>query len=245
VNAPEPDDHIETLNAWLTRHLTSKDLEKMIPLDDPLRTWWNPEPTDLHLSRLLEVLAGSDDLLTLLALVQSGRAKPAAEPPPPSIDRWLAEQLTARSRRLREDVSEKRFDAFLSYSHRDRDRADILLSLLRGAGLRIFFDGEQIVPGDNIVARLHAGMTHTSHAIILVTAQYLESSWAQRELEALLTQSRCRKLQLFPVLLDTVPLPPPIANIHTIDLRGFDVGQDLAWTIPRLKPLIERCQRKD
>ena len=245
MTAATSNDCTEALSAWLARQLTAEDLEEAIPRQDPLRMWWKPEPADLRVDRLLEVLAGGDDVLTLVALVHSARAKPGAEPLPPRIDRWLAEQLIGRSRRSREAAGETQFDAFLSYCHRDRGRVDVLLSLLRDAGLRIFFDAEQIGPGDNIVARLHAGMTHTRRAIIVVTAHYMESTWAQRELDALLSRSRAQELRLLPVLLDAVPLPPAITDIHTIDLRGFNAAQDPSWTISRLKPLIEHCRRKD
>ena len=156
-------------------------------------------------------------------------------------------QLTAHLIRLaaasRTRDSATDYDAFVSYSHQDMERANLIVTMLGDAGMRIFQDVRHIHPGESIIGRLCEAMRRIPRAIVLVTENYVASKWARRELSALLTRHRSGGLLLLPVLLDEIPLPVEIADIFTVDLRGFRAGADRAWAEPRVRALVEACQR--
>lgn len=240
-------DFNDSLRAWLEVALDEEDLSALVPDGDPLRMWWQPAGGDLKLWLLLEVLQGGEDHLTLLALVQYARTKAGAPAVPAEVERLLTSRLlrlSVESRRGARDVrGDADFHAFVSYAHGDAERADVVLSLLREAGLKIFRDTEHIAPGDSIVGRLHEAVTRAPNAVLLVSRPYVSSAWARRELAALVARRRAEGLRLLPVLLDDVALPPEISDIHTIDLRGFRGEQDRPWAARRLRRLAEVCLR--
>jgi hypothetical protein len=110
---------------------------------------------------------------------------------------------------------------------------------LSAAGARSFQDVREIGPGDSIIARLTDAIHNTRHALVMVSADYLQARWTGRELEVLLGRQRAGLLRLLPVLLDDVPLPPVLESTFTIDLRGFRGEADRDWAWPRLQRLLE------
>lgn len=238
-------DFADSLRAWLEGALDEEDLSALVPEGDPLRMWWRPAGGDLRLRLLLELLNGGGDHLTLLALVQYARTKAGAPPVPAEVERLLTNHLLRLSINSRAGAPEggADFHAFVSYAHGDAERTDVVVSLLREAGLRVFRDTEHIGPGDSIVGRLHEAVTRARHAVLLVSRPYVSSPWARRELAALVERRRAEHLRLLPVLLDDVALPPEISDIHTIDLRGFRGAQDSEWAARRLRRLADVCLR--
>jgi hypothetical protein len=232
------------LRDWLTANLDEADVQRCVPEGDPLRVWWTPEPGDARLGLLLDVVLGGEDHLTLLALVQCARAKPGTAPLAPELEWWLAERLTRLAAEARAGASGAEYDAFVSYSHRDMARAELVLAMLADAGLRVFQDVRDIRPGESIVGRLYDVMSRVPRAVLLVSANYVDSEWAGRELRALLARRDAGGLMLLPVLLDDIPLPPEIADVFTIDLRGFAVAADRDWAAPRLARLVTACRRR-
>ena len=237
-------DMVRDLGAWFKDTLNRDDLQFLVPDNDSLRVWWNPEPEDLRLDLLLDVVVGGHDHLTLLAFVQYARTKTNAPPLPIEVDLELTRQLSQLSRTSRTSSRDGQFQAFVSYSHRDIQRATVLLSLLSKAGLRVFHDVEHIQPGDSIIGRLHEIMSQTPRAILLISEYYLVSDWSRRELDLLVARHQSGNLMLLPILLDDVPLPAKIADVFTIDLRGFRTEHDLEWAEQRLQRLIAACRQK-
>jgi hypothetical protein len=231
------------LRDWLTANLDAADLQRCVPEGDPLRVWWAPGPDDARVGLLLDVVLGGEDHLTLLALVQCARAKPGAAPLAAGAERWLAERLMKLAAAARGGAAGGEYDAFVSYSHRDMARAELVLGMLKDAGLRVFQDVRDIRPGESIVGRLSDVMSRVPRAVLLVSANYVDSEWAARELRALAGRRDAGGLTLLPVLLDDIPLPPEVADVFTIDLRGFEAAADRDWAAPRLARLVEVCRR--
>lgn len=232
---------MDQLRTWLTNNLNSEDLDHIIPANDPLRVWML-QPEHLEVDALLEVIQGGRDHLTLLTLIQYARTRAAADSFPRNLELELTKRLlmVANEERANSRISD--FHAFFSYSHRDMGRAMILLSVFRKAGLRVFHDVDNLEPGDSIVGRLHEVMSNTSKAILLITQRYIASQWAQRELNFLLSRYKSKDVLLLPILLDDIALPRDIADIFTVDLRGFQNFDDLKWAEGRLKRLIDQCR---
>jgi hypothetical protein len=238
---PPPDRLFIESREWLIETLRDDDLERIIPAGDPVRVWH-----DSALGRgnaaLLEIVSGAGDVLTWLALMDAARTRQAE---PPHLAGLFAEALCATARSARMTTrNETGFHAFLSYSHRDMDRAVQVVQILAELELRVFQDVRDIRAGENIVGVLHAAMTHASRAILLVTTNYAKSAWAHREMSLLSERHALGELSLFPVLLEDVPLPAIIRDIFTIDLRGFRGLEDRQWAKERLAKLAEACMQR-
>lgn len=233
---------IDGVRRWLTAALDAEDARNVVPEGDPLCLWWTPVAGDPKISLLLDVILGAEDHLTLLALIQYARTKAGGPSLPFAEDVALTGYLVELAAARRNATPAVGFDAFVSYAHHDAGRARLIVSMLRAAGLTVFHDVEQIRPGDNIVGRLHAAVSNAGSAVILVSAAYVASAWAGRELGVLLGHHRVQGMRLLPVLLDDVPLPDDIADICTVDLRGLPTRGSRAWARPRLAPLIEACR---
>jgi ADP-ribose pyrophosphatase len=231
----------ESIAAWLERTLTLEDLAQMVPEGDPLRTWWEPEPRATAVRRLVAVLSGGADHLTLLSLVQRARS---ISPPPAALDELLSRDLgeIARGARRAMLADASRPDTFLSYAHEDTDRAAAIGRLLGSQGVRVFRDVERIRPGESITTQLHQVMSTVDSAVAIISRSSADSEWVDRELRNLMDRRQHSNLALLPVLVDDVPLPDLIADVFTIDLRGYRGHLDDGWASQRLMPLIERLR---
>lgn len=229
------------LHEWLAPVLGREDLLVLVPPGDPLRTWWTPDEDDLRLDVLLDVIRGSQDDLMLMALVQYARGKSGSPAPDGEVEAALTARLVELSIRERRSHRPAEFHAFLSYSHRDSVRAQSVVAILREGGMQVFRDVEQINPGESITGRLHEAMSHIPRAILLISRDYLASRWTDHELQLLSQRKHAAGVVLLPVLLDDVPLPPSIADVFTVDLRGFEGGPDREWAKDRLQGIIRSC----
>ena len=234
-------DFRKAIASWLGNTLTPDHVESMIPEGDPLRMWWEPEPRETAVSRLAAILCGGADHLTLLALVQRARVIAA---PPLEVEERISRELEGIALGARSTVlaSDAQPETFLSYAHEDMERATAIGRLLGLQGIRLFRDVERIRPGESITTRLHQVLSMVNSAVVIVSGASHESEWVDRELRQLLARREDGGLTVLPVLVDDVPLPESIADVFTIDLRGYRGAEDDGWAHPRLQPLILRLR---
>lgn len=228
----------EALTGWLDRVLVAEHAEQLIPDHDPLRLWWSPEPLDGAIGRLVKVLVGGQEHLTLLAMIALARQ---ADIVPDEIDRGLAAELPLLAAGLR-STSTRKLDSrsdelFASYAHEDTDRVSEILSILKELGVSTYRDVERIRPGESIANQLATLIAETKGAVLFVSQHSLNSEWVNREIDHLLARQRSSQLVVFPVLLDDVPLPSKIRDIFTIDLRGYHGADDAELAAHLLAPL--------
>lgn len=98
-------------------------------------------------------------------------------------ERSLIEQVFVASGRLTPRLN----DVFLSYAHKDgAPTAASLVSLLRNTfNVSVWFDRDDLRPGEGLASQIDGGMTHARIGVALVTSRYLEfSHWIEKELNA-------------------------------------------------------------
>jgi ADP-ribose pyrophosphatase len=231
------------LMAWIGQTLSPDALDAVVPELDPLRTWWAADGAGAA-ARLVDLLVGGNDHLTLFALVQRARL---ISPPPAELDERLSVELAGLALAARTapvpaaDVAK----TFLCYAHEDMDRVVELQRLLAAAGVRTFRDVEQIRPGESITTGLHQAMSTASSAVLVISRFSESSEWARRERAHLLARRKRDKVLVLPVLIDDVALPDEIADVFTIDLRGYRGEPDDNWADARLAPLVRRLTQAD
>jgi len=86
------------------------------------------------------------------------------------------------------------FDAFLSYASEDRELAKQIVEKLRLNDFIIWYDVEQIAPGESFRFALAEGLKASRHFIALLTPAYTKRKWTQREVDLFdLTADRTRR----------------------------------------------------
>lgn len=106
---------------------------------------------------------------------------------------------------------------FVSYSHDDDQEAvKEVVKILRDGGHEPWFD-EYIIPGENWRDKLLKQIAQCDMLLALITPQFLDSEWCNKELQIALDQRK----KILPVLLESVyELPSQIGDIQWLDLIG-------------------------
>lgn len=113
------------------------------------------------------------------------------------------------------------FDVFLTYSHRDRELVTSLDVSLRLAGLHVFLDERDVLPGDRIVERVFEGITSAHAQIVVLSSESIKSGWVRDELAAGRSLSMSTSFRVVPVLVDDVIPPPELLHIKYLSLKGW------------------------
>jgi hypothetical protein len=96
-----------------------------------------------------------------------------------------------------------RYDAFISYSHRNRDWVhNWLVPRLKHAGLKVCIDSESFEPGAPSLTEMERAVLRSRKTVLLLTPEYLQSGWT--EFENILVQTldpAAHQRRLIPVLL--------------------------------------------
>jgi predicted nucleotide-binding protein len=129
------------------------------------------------------------------------------------------------------------YDAFISYSYRDKDRVHPIVEALKTLGLRVFLDTESIPIGESLSVALERALYRSNTLIAFLSRHSPKGSWVERELEAFQSLEGGRR-RIIPVLLDDtraeeVPIPlrdrvflrwsgNPEDLTHLLDAVGVD-----------------------
>jgi hypothetical protein len=128
------------------------------------------------------------------------------------------------------------FDAFISYSHQDKDAVDVLLDDLRShrPGLRAFVDRLELKPGFSWQQHIFESLDASRKVISVLSPDYVASKVCQEEFNiALLRQRESPEGVLLPVYLRTAHLPTYMRLHQWEDAREKE-GTPLAEVARRL-----------
>ncbi len=113
------------------------------------------------------------------------------------------------------------FDVFLSHAHEDSPFARHMATWLRKCGHSVWLDEEQLIPGSRFRTGLQQGLRESRHMVAVLTASYIERSWAQRELDLFDLDADHRERR---------PLAIQLFNISNTPLdQIFLVSQRIPW----------------
>ncbi|MEM9303672.1 MAG: toll/interleukin-1 receptor domain-containing protein, partial [Pseudomonadota bacterium] len=132
---------------------------------------------------------------------------------------------------------------FLSYTKDNAKKARNIVDTLGEKGLNVVYDA-QFDPGEPIARQVEVAMINASTAILLLTKEYLNSSWASDERDFLMDKRRRKELRLF-VLNDGVtqrqlarkaPLLSGLLHLSGTDADLEESLQRLVEEIGQLNP---------
>jgi len=123
-------------------------------------------------------------------------------------------------------VGKRRFHAFLSHAHVDKDQADTLFHLLSDvANIPVWYDSVNLPPGATIADNLFEAIQSSRAVIILLSRQSIARGWVQQEERAVIDQqTRYPDFRIIPLLIDNVEPSNFLQNYSNIriDSNGFD-----------------------
>jgi anti-anti-sigma factor len=136
------------------------------------------------------------------------------------------------------------FDAFLSYSSKDKKLVDEIARRLAADGVDVFFDDWFIEPGHHVRKALLEALRKSRKVVACMTPHYFQSTWADFELNWNFVETQLGKgidTPLVPLLLRACEIPRETTVLRRIDLTGehLDAGyQDLLAVLSRTDALV-------
>jgi len=235
------------LARWLDAHLAPGQLQRLIPERHPVRWWYPGLASPGETQRLVRVLSEGGHLPLLAALILACRAQ-AEAPPPPDAALEVAQALLRLDAELVEATAASQGaqpdDVFVCYAHEDAGHVDLICSVLRRGGLSVFRDTESIRPGSGIAASVALSASRAHAALLVVSSASNASQWVQRETAQAMERRSAASADLYPVVIEDVPLPDAVKDVFAIDLRELQFAADIDSVQRKLMPLIREIQSK-
>lgn len=120
------------------------------------------------------------------------------------------------------------YDVFLSHANADKqDFVDELNSSLEKLGIDIFYDKKALDWGDNWKERILVGTKQAAFAIIVISENFFDREWTERELKEFLTrQNRNGQKLILPIVHNISKEElrkkyPSVSEIQMIDSNDF------------------------
>ncbi len=126
------------------------------------------------------------------------------------------------------NIATKEYDAFISHANKDKENfVDELYQSLEKLGISIFYDQKSLEWGDNWKDRILNGTKKAEFAIIVISENFFDREWTERELSEFLNrQSKNGQKLILPIIhnITTEELKnkyPNIADIQAIDSKKY------------------------
>lgn len=115
---------------------------------------------------------------------------------------------------------------FISYSHQDREYADLIAGRLREDGHEVWYDKWKLKVGDNLIEKINQGLKETDALIVIISKNSLSSKWVMHELSAIaFGELSSRSSRIIPVLVDESTVPEYLARNVYVDLsENIEIG---------------------
>lgn len=112
------------------------------------------------------------------------------------------------------------FDVFLSHSYQDMVPVRTLAQRLRDAGVRVWLDEWEIMPGDSIPAKIEYGMENSRVLLLCISSNAIDPNWAMLERETVrFRDPQSRERRLIPLLLGDMQIKGELARYKYLDWR--------------------------
>ena len=123
---------------------------------------------------------------------------------------------------------------FISYSHSDSVFADRLFNGLRSAGVRAWYDKQNILPGYDIYDEITRGIRQQDKILLCFSERALASGWVDAEIDRALQKER----EVFRAVSGGAPRPSRGKTIIPLDLSGRLL--EGRWDSPKAPDMMSR-----
>jgi len=111
---------------------------------------------------------------------------------------------------------------FISYAREDAAVARRIAEGLRSAGLEVWYDESEIMPGENFAEKISQALEESQAMVVVITRNALRSSWVRREIQYALGRESYSG-RLVPVIADRMEEIPE---------------NQIPWILKRLKMIV-------
>ncbi|MBL0284565.1 MAG: CHAT domain-containing protein [Zoogloea sp.] len=127
---------------------------------------------------------------------------------------------------------------FCSHRGVDKPEVEAFARRLRDSGIDAWFDKWEIAPGDDIVARMNAGLDENAVGLVFFSNKEHHGKWFRAEVATLTFEMIENGKRLIPVMIDAdAPLPPFVRPRARRGIDEFDAIVDAIKGIHRKPPL--------
>lgn len=140
----------------------------------------------------------------------------------------------------------KQYDVFISHANKDKSGyVDALYMAIRKLGVNIFYDSEVLSWGDDWKKVLLEGTEKSEFAIIVISENFFDREWTERELEEFLKRQNTSGQKIVLPLLHNISLDmlkeqyPTLADVQCIDTKRYSKEE---ITVLFAKELIKRLK---
>lgn len=130
---------------------------------------------------------------------------------------------------------------FIMYTHEDSEAAQKLVNRLREAGFDLWFDKDELTPGQRIHEAVGMGIQQCSAAVLLVSKHTHDpSKFLRFQMDMALNSLPSKSSEfspIIPVQLDEEPLPDQLQGVISIKLKS---EEDFVKLIKGLKLILDK-----
>ena len=124
----------------------------------------------------------------------------------------------------------KKSTLFFSYSYKDKEFVTKFYHYLKSEGFKIWLDYQSLKPSDSLVTEINQALIESSkngHILLFISKEYINSSWANREMDFSLSLMVNENASILPIIIDeNVDLSglPTLNNITSfkININNFE-----------------------
>lgn len=124
------------------------------------------------------------------------------------------------------------YDVFISHANKDKeDLIEELYQSLSKLGINIFYDKESLEWGDNWKERILNGTKKAEFAIIVISENFFDRKWTERELSEFLNRQNRNGQKLILPIVHNITMQqlqekyPNVADIQAIDSKKYNCDQ--------------------
>ena len=124
------------------------------------------------------------------------------------------------------------YDVFISHANKDKeDLIEELYQSLQKLGISIFYDKESLEWGDNWKERILNGTKKAEFAIIVISENFFDREWTERELSEFLNRQNRNGQKLILPIVHNITMQqlqekyPNVADIQAIDSSKYNCDQ--------------------
>lgn len=119
------------------------------------------------------------------------------------------------SSKLSLKLKERERKVFIIYSHKDKEKVEIIRKELSKLGIIVFTDEKVVKIGDNIKETLKRTIRNTEKIIIILSKNTEKSEWINKEIKMVKQFNK----SIFPVVVEeNINVPEPLNGIKYADL---------------------------
>jgi hypothetical protein len=143
------------------------------------------------------------------------------------------------------------YDAFISHAVEDKlSVANELCIRLEQQGLKIWYSGNELRPGDSIAQRIEEGLNASRYGVVIFTPTYVSKIWALREFFALLELEKLGRKKILPILHGIKPTELAARGLEIEDRFMISTDRGMDYVVERLalqirQPTLRIAPRRD